>query len=239
MRVRVAYISSLGTTAILVAAAFTLLTVVGTIVAFKGWPGSADSSGVQSVPLAPGGTPARAALVRRVPAAQHVVRKAPAHASARHASTAGLVKTAGTGKQIVPGLIMVPVHAAPPMAAHPIAPPHAAVPGAGTRWRPVRRATCRRQKVPGRVPATGGGLTPPLLEPGVPRRRTRSAPSPAGCCPAGRRRRCTCTCAELLSGQRPLHEPQRLVLHLHVVLQRAVVAARDHQQPLRLRGRRV
>jgi hypothetical protein len=167
MRVRVAYISSLGTTAILVAAAFTLLTVVGTIVAFKGWPGSAGSS-VQSVPLAPAVSPARVALVRRAPAAQHVVRKATARASARrHASTAGLVKTAGTGKQFVPGLIMVPVHAAPPMSAHPM--------GAGQTQSPqpvagpgTKRDVPSGDQGPGPVPSAGNGVSLPALDPSVP-----------------------------------------------------------------------
>jgi hypothetical protein len=168
MRVRVAYISSLGTTAILVAAALTLLTVVGTIVAFKGWPGSADGSGVQSVPIAPGGAPARVALVRHAPAAHHAVRKAPSHAAARSASTAGLVKSAGTGKRIVPGLIMVPVHAAPPMAAHPISAtqtPQSPEPVAGPTTQPDDPPT---DQGPGPVPTTDNGITLPPLDQGVP-----------------------------------------------------------------------
>ena len=45
MRVRVAYISSLGTTAILVAAALLMLAVVGAIVGVPGWPGGANGAG--------------------------------------------------------------------------------------------------------------------------------------------------------------------------------------------------
>ena len=55
MRARFAYISSLGTTAILVAAALLMLAVVGALVAFRGWPGSANGAVVQPVPL--GGVP--------------------------------------------------------------------------------------------------------------------------------------------------------------------------------------
>jgi hypothetical protein len=168
MRVRVAYISSLGTTAILVAAALTLLIVVGTIVAFTGWPGSADSSGVQSVPLTPTAPPARAALVRRAPVARHVVRTAPSHPATRRGSTAGLVKAARTRKQIVPGLIMVPTHAALPMAPHPLdaapTPPYQA---------PAPAPATPRDAPSGEdganpVPDTGGAFTIPSLNQGVP-----------------------------------------------------------------------
>jgi hypothetical protein len=194
MRVRVAYISSLGTTAILVAAALTLLTVVGAIVAFKGWPGSAEGSGVQSVPLAPASPPSRAALVRHTAVAHHVVRKAPAHAS-RRGSTAGLVKAAGAGKQIAPGLIMVPAHAAPPMAAHPLG-------GAPTPHypAPVSTPTATPRDVPsggpGPVPDTGTGLSLPALDPSAP-----PPPDPV-----------TTLAGGLLSGGPP--PPMHLHLHL-------------------------
>jgi hypothetical protein len=121
MRVRVAYISSLGTTAILLAAALTLLTVVGAIVAFRGWPEGAGGSGVQSVPLAPGTSPAPAAVVRRSPATRSKaagVRKAAAHHAAAHASTAGLVKTDAAGPPTVPGLVMVQPYSGPRMVHH-------------------------------------------------------------------------------------------------------------------------
>src|SRR6266576_861730 len=98
MRARVAYISSLGTTAILVAAALLMLAVVGAIVAFRGWPGAANAAGVQSVPLAPSFTQARATLViTRVKRTAAVVRARPAGAAAqaRRLSTVGLVKQVG------------------------------------------------------------------------------------------------------------------------------------------------
>src|SRR5881227_291587 len=109
MRARVAYISSLGTTAILVAAALLMLAVVGAIVAFRGWPGQANAAGVQSVPLGPSLRPARTTLVvTSVTRARAVVRaRSTAAALARRRSTAGLVKQ--VGPRIVPGLVMVPV----------------------------------------------------------------------------------------------------------------------------------
>jgi hypothetical protein len=96
MRARVAYISSLGTTAILVAAALLMLAVVGAIVAFRGWPGAANAAGVQSVPLAPSFEQARSTLVvTRVNRVRSVVRAGTRAAAARRLSTVGLVKQAG------------------------------------------------------------------------------------------------------------------------------------------------
>jgi hypothetical protein len=143
MRARVAYISSLGTTAILVAAALLMLVVVGTIVAFRGWPGGAGDSGVRAVPL--GASPAaasRVAFVRRSgKASVHgLTRSTGAHAVAARASTAGLVKTVATGPTAVPGLVMVAAPSAsmephapgalstPPGQPHPATPPGAPQP---------------------------------------------------------------------------------------------------------------
>jgi hypothetical protein len=113
MRARAAYISSLGTTAILVAAALLMLAVVGAIVAFRGWPGAANAAGVQSVPLPPSLTQARAALIiTRVNPSRSVVR-ARAAAARRFTSTAGLVKT--VGPRVVPGVVRVPGRSAPSM----------------------------------------------------------------------------------------------------------------------------
>jgi hypothetical protein len=100
MRARVAYISSLGTTAILVAAALLMLIVVGAIVAFRGWPGAANAAGVQSVPLTSPLVRASATLVVARPdrLARAAVRTRPvATATARTLSTAGLVKQVGPG----------------------------------------------------------------------------------------------------------------------------------------------
>src|SRR2546423_14397787 len=51
MRARAAYISSLGTTGILVASALLMLGMVSAIVAFNGWPAGAVGAGVESGPL--------------------------------------------------------------------------------------------------------------------------------------------------------------------------------------------
>src|SRR3954453_9090937 len=106
MRARVAYISSLGTTAILVAAALLMLAVVGAIIAFRGWPGAAKGAGVQSVPLTPPLTRASATLVvARGHHASAVGRARPVAARARRLSTAGLVKQVGPG--VVRGVVKV------------------------------------------------------------------------------------------------------------------------------------
>jgi hypothetical protein len=137
MRARVAYISSLGTTAILVTAALLMLAVVGTIVAFRGWPGAANGAGVQSVPLAPPPASARAALViSRAANGGSVVRVRPVAAvTARpRLSTAGLVKQ--VPGPVVAGVVMVPVHggslhtAAPPVGG-PSTPSGNPLPGTG------------------------------------------------------------------------------------------------------------
>jgi hypothetical protein len=168
MRVRVAYISSLGTTAILVAAALTLLTVVGAIVAFRGWPDGADGSGVQTVPLAPGVSPASAALVRRTAPAVRAgsVRKAPARRGSARASTAGLVKTAAGSPGTVPGLVMVPAHSTPPMVSHSTSPAQV-TPVAQPGDQPEPRLPA--EPAPnGPVPSTGGGLPLDLSSPPSP-----------------------------------------------------------------------
>jgi hypothetical protein len=107
MRARVAYISSLGTTAILVAAALLMLAVVGAIVAFRGWPGAANADGVQSVPLAPSFTRASASVVStRVHRAASVVRSTARPVASRRTgrlSTVGLVKV--VGPSVVPGIV--------------------------------------------------------------------------------------------------------------------------------------
>src|SRR3954452_14700376 len=109
MRARVAYISSLGTTAILVAAALLMLAVVGAIVAFRGWPGAANGADVQSVPLTSPLTRASATLVanRTGHRGGGVVRTAGVVATkgAARLSTAGLVKQVGPGP--LPGIVKI------------------------------------------------------------------------------------------------------------------------------------
>jgi len=103
-----AYISSLGTTAILVAAALYARVVERSCV--PRLAGDENGTGVQSVPLAPPTTPP-VALVRRASYARAVVRTRPVAAVTRRLSTAGLVKQAGP--RVVPGRVMVPARGAP------------------------------------------------------------------------------------------------------------------------------
>jgi pyruvate/2-oxoglutarate dehydrogenase complex dihydrolipoamide acyltransferase (E2) component len=113
MRARVAYISSFGTTTILVAAALLILAVGGALVAFNGWPGAASNAKVDSVSLDPAAparaaTPARARPAAARPAARPAATPA-RPASRRATSTAGLVKrtpVAGPGS-VVPGIVMI------------------------------------------------------------------------------------------------------------------------------------
>jgi hypothetical protein len=120
MRARVAYISSLGTTAILVAAALLMLALVGALVAFRGWPGNANGAAVQPVPLGLGSRIARTVIVRPAATTRHVVRVRSSSARAAtkaRASTAGLVKS--PEPDVVPGIVMEPV---PPATMTPVAP---------------------------------------------------------------------------------------------------------------------
>jgi len=97
MRARAAYISSLGTTGILVAAALMMLALVSALVGFSAWPGGMTDS-VASVPIARGAdapvalTQVRRVAVRERPAALRADRTTAA-AAPRAVSTEGLVKT--------------------------------------------------------------------------------------------------------------------------------------------------
>jgi hypothetical protein len=113
MRARAAYISSLGTTGILVAAALMMLALVSALVGFRGWPGGTSDS-IASVPIA-SSTSAPAALtqVRRVsvrvpahPVALRAERTTPRPVRAA-ATTAGLVKTE-TAEAAPPHVVKVP-----------------------------------------------------------------------------------------------------------------------------------
>jgi hypothetical protein len=175
MRARFAYISSLGTTAILVAAALLMLAVVSAIVAFRGWPGgSGDAGQVHSVPLAPGGASKTVALVRRPSGVARGVERsgrAGGAASRAGASTAGLVKAEATGPRTVPGLVMVPVASAP-MAPQPSGPGRGSQPQQVTSG-PAPGDSPPDQPVPtGPVPGSGGGL------PAVPPLPDSSSPAP-------------------------------------------------------------
>jgi hypothetical protein len=177
MRARVAYISSLGTTAILVAAALLMLALVGALVAFRGWPGSANGAVVQQVPLGPGTGAAKSVFVRPVAATNHVVRvrSFAARAAARaRVSTAGLVKDPAPAT--ADGVAMAPLST---VTMNPAAPQtHGSAPVAA-----VQPAT-----VPSKPPAPGDptsvGSPPsnpvaglPLLDPNSPAPSSPQAPS--------------------------------------------------------------
>lgn len=148
MRARFAYITSLGTTAILVGAALFMLGVVGAIVAFHGWPGGADGRGVHSLPLAPDGATKRVALARHTKAGGVVRTSArTATAAAKRLTTAGLVKQGGTGPALVGGVVMTPVATTTP---HPTSP----APNPGTRPTTVAPEPAR-----GFSPGDGGSYT--------------------------------------------------------------------------------
>jgi hypothetical protein len=127
MRARAAYISSLGTTTILVCAALLLLAVGSALVAFRGWPGGADATGVQRVTLTPNGLPRAATEFVRAAAVTRVARAQRQGASAARLSNAGLVKVpAGTGTGVVvhgivigPGSAGVGPVSSPPGASYP------------------------------------------------------------------------------------------------------------------------
>jgi hypothetical protein len=154
MRARIAYITSLGTTAILVAAALLMLAVVGAIVAFHGWPGSAAGKGVQALPLAPSGPNAQVALVRRakVVHATKLSRSSKGITSlARQASTRGLVKEAAPPRSpLVAGIVMVPVRTD---TAHSTITPAPTMPvGTTSVLTPNRRVPPTEPSGPGSVP---------------------------------------------------------------------------------------
>lgn len=71
MRARTAYISSLGTTGVLIAAALAMLVLVGALVAFDRWPSHAVAE-AETVPIADDGP----AAIRRAAAPSHVIAAA-------------------------------------------------------------------------------------------------------------------------------------------------------------------
>jgi hypothetical protein len=170
MRARVAYISSFGTTTILVGSALLMLAVGSAIVAFRGWPAISSQAGVESVPLAPTGRAQRVAplapLAPRAPARAGLTR-APHARAARRISTAGLVKRAPARAAVVPGLVMVPATTTLSLAS----PPGARFP-APTRP-PVQTPAPRR---PPSVGPDGG----PVLPVSVPGPGPPSPPGDAG-----------------------------------------------------------
>jgi hypothetical protein len=96
MRARAAFIHSLGTTGILVAAALLMLAIVSALVAFRAWPGGTGES-VAAVPVTPhGGDRVDLKQVRTAPAPRAAVRRLAApvreRVAAERPAATGLVK---------------------------------------------------------------------------------------------------------------------------------------------------
>jgi hypothetical protein len=156
MRARAAYISSLGTTTILVGASLLMLTVVSAIVGFRGWPGMVSGSGVEAVPLSPASPPARSASFVRTSPVHKAARVTRATAATRRrASTAGLVKVPSGRAPNVPGLGMAPVPVSP-MASSPV--PRTIAPVPPTR--PPHPVSDNRDNTPDLPPAPNPGQFP-------------------------------------------------------------------------------
>ena len=125
MQGRAAYIRSFGTTGILVAAALLMLTTVGALVAYDGWPERTVGEPVTSVPVQtlPGSGTARS-FRRTSPAAARLVARAAASAAAT-APVPGLVRVAGagvaSGGASTVGLVKMPPQPATSEAAPPAA----------------------------------------------------------------------------------------------------------------------
>src|SRR3954471_4392928 len=97
MRARAAYISSFGTSGIIVASALLMLATMSALVAFHAWPvGTTTGGTVSAVPLDPGTASSRLHQVRTAPAPTSGVKTAAAaaHRSAlrTHVNTTGLFK---------------------------------------------------------------------------------------------------------------------------------------------------
>lgn len=137
MRATKAYIASLGTTGVLLAASVLMLAVVSGVVAFDHWPGGNGSTRVQTLTLREKAAPVR--VSPRVPArvAGHPATRAPA---ARAAAVAGGTTAAGTvgGRRITAGL-NAPARSPAPSPA-PVRPITAVPPAATAPLQPVQDA---------------------------------------------------------------------------------------------------
>ena len=132
MQARAAYIRSIGTTGILVAAALLMLATVSALVAYEGWPGTAGGEPVTSVPVQ---TPREVRVVRTVtkaPAAAKLVSREVAATS-----TVGLVRDVTAYGPSTVGLVKVPPASAPAAPA-PVAGP---APSPGVQAPPIAEPT--------------------------------------------------------------------------------------------------
>jgi hypothetical protein len=135
MQARAAYIRSLGTTSILVAAALLMLGLVGALVGFHGWPDGAVGETVPSVPAK--AVPQRIQTLVRQVRTPAVMRKA--RLVGDRGATAGLVK-------------QMPVSSP-----QPIGYPVAVVPGEVAPAAPAPHASAEARP----TPAIAGGPIPP------------------------------------------------------------------------------
>jgi hypothetical protein len=115
MHARAAYIRSIGTTGILVAAALLMLATVSALVAYHGWPGSAGGESVTAVPVQ---TPREFRVVRSVTKAEAATKVA-GRIDAVRPTTAGLVRDVTAGGPSTVGLVKLPPPAAAPAPAPP------------------------------------------------------------------------------------------------------------------------
>jgi hypothetical protein len=117
MRARAAYISSLGTTGILVSSALLMLAMVSALVAFRAWPGGQAGADVQRIPIESSGATTLVSVHRApVPSATRI-------AASRIAAAAKLIggnaAAAGLRKE-VPARGPSTIGSAPPMTPAPV-----------------------------------------------------------------------------------------------------------------------
>ena len=146
MRARTAYISSFGTTSILVAASLLMLGLVSAIVGFHGFPGSSRGEGVTSVPLAP--------PTRDLRVARHVTRDA----LGRTASSRVRARAAGRRRGSARGVVKLPsMHPSATVGVVKITP---GAPAGGAPQGPVATPPAKAPAAPA-PPSTGLPLPPP------------------------------------------------------------------------------
>lgn len=133
MRATKAYIASLGTTGVLLAAAILLLAVVSGVVAFDQWPQGNSSTRVQTLTLRQQAAPIRVSARAAAPAATRAARSAtPPAAGAR------VTPRLGTGGRRITAGLNAPVPSPSPLA--PLAPVAPLPPAATAPTQPVQDA---------------------------------------------------------------------------------------------------
>jgi hypothetical protein len=117
MKATKAYIASLGTTGVLLAASILMLAVVSAVVAFDRWPGGQVAAPVKTLVLTDKAAPIRVSARAAAPSATRAARSAPRTAAAvprapRNTATTG--ERVGTPGGSAPATPARPVTAAPP-----------------------------------------------------------------------------------------------------------------------------